>query len=206
MFYAKDYRKQAWNALHGKWGTMALSALVYSLILGACAALSYVYVGAIAEFLIAGPLALGFSMLCLDVIRGKNVRVEGLFGGFRNFGGAFLLNLINGIFIFLWTLLFIIPGIIKMFSYRMGFYILADNSDLSANEARKRSMEMMRGHKWRLFCLEFSFIGWWLLCVLTLGILSFWIRPYEEAAVAAFYQSLLPPVNEENGTEISAQA
>lgn len=206
MFYAEDYREQAWNALRGKWGTMALSALVYSLIFGACAALSYVYVGAIAQFLIAGPLTLGFSMLGLDVIRGKNVRVEGLFGGFRNFGSAFLLNLINGIFIFLWTLLFIIPGIIKALSYSMGYYILADNPDLSANEARNRSMELMVGHKWRLFCLRFSFIGWWLLCVLTLGILSFWMKPYEEAAVAAFYQSLLPPTEEKSGTEISAQA
>ena len=102
------------------------------------------------------------------------------------------MSLLNGIFIFLWTLLFIVPGIIKTYSYRLSYYILADNPSMSATEVRKRSIELMRGNKWRLFCLELSFIGWELLCILTLGILSFWVTPYYNAAIAEFYQSLLP--------------
>ena len=80
----------------------------------------------------------------------------------------------------------------------MSYYILIDNPGLSANEARKRSMAMMRGNKWRLFCLDFSFIGWIVLCVLTFGILVFWVAPYQEAARAEFYQDLI------KGTETTA--
>ena len=76
----------------------------------------------------------------------------------------------------------------------MSYYILADKPTLTATEIRHRSIELMRGNKWRLFCLEISFIGWWILCILTLGILSFWIIPYQQSAIAAFYQSLLPKV------------
>lgn len=203
MLHAKDYRRQAWEKLRGKWGTAALATLVQSLILGACAALSYVYVGGVALFLITGPLALGYTVLALHVIRAKEARVENLFSGFRNFGAAFLVNLINGIFIFLWSLLLFIPGIIKTYSYRMSYYVLADNPEISANEARKRSMQIMRGNKWRLFCLDFSFIGWWLLTVLTLGILSFWIQPYKESACAAFYSRLIAAETEEAAAEVT---
>ena len=72
----------------------------------------------------------------------------------------------------------------------MTYYILSDNPVLTANEARKQSMELMRGNKWRLFCLNFSFIGWIILCVITLGILSFWISPYIQSSVAAFYEEI----------------
>lgn len=77
------------------------------------------------------------------------------------------------------------------YAYSMSWFILADNPDMPATEARKRSIAMMRGNKWRLFCLDFSFIGWMLLCILTLGILTFWIMPYVQTARAEFYQDLL---------------
>ena len=160
--------------------------------MGACSALSYFFIGGIAAFLITGPFALGLAAVALSIMRTEEIEVGQLFGGFKNFGTAFLVSLLNGIFIFLWTLLFIVPGIIKTYSYRLSYYILADNPTMSATEVRKRSIELMRGNKWRLFCLEFSFIGWELLCILTLGILSFWVAPYYNAAIAEFYQSLLP--------------
>ena len=205
MLKAKDFRQEAWGKLKGRWGTMALVTFVYMLSTGVCSALSYIYIGWVVSLLITGPFALGFAELALNVIRRKEVGVNGLFGGFRNFGGAFLVNLLNGIFIFLWSLLLVIPGIIKSYSYSMSYYILADHPELSAGEVRRRSIEIMRGNKWRLFCLQFSFIGWSILCVLTLGILTFWVTPYEQAATAAFYQSLLPvqeealPPAEESG-------
>ena len=77
------------------------------------------------------------------------------------------------------------------YAYSMSWFILADDPNIPANEARKRSIEMMRGNKWRLFCLDFSFIGWILLSILTFGILLFWIRPYMQTARAEFYQDLL---------------
>lgn len=165
------------------------------LIMGVCSLLAKYYIGSVASFVIAGPFSLSFAIVALHVIRSRQVKFKQLFKGFENFGKAFLLNLLNGIFIFLWSLLLIIPGIIKAYSYAMSYYILADNPEISANEARKKSIEMMRGNKWRLFCLSFSFIGWILLCGLTFGILTFWITPYINASVAAFYQDLLPKDN-----------
>lgn len=201
MLRAKDYRNLAWSKLKGLWGTVALMAFIYALITGVCGALSRYYIGAIASFVITGPFALGFTVVSLNVIRTNGVELKQMFNGFNNFGTAFLVNLLNGIFIFLWSLLLIVPGIIKSFAYSMTYYVLADNPSMTATEARKRSIELMRGNKWRLFCLQFSFIGWWLLCGLTLGILSFWITPYLQTATAEFYQSLLPEQTEERAEE-----
>ncbi|MCM1545809.1 MAG: DUF975 family protein [Clostridiales bacterium] len=191
MLRARDFRQRAWSALSGKWGTMIVIMLIVSLISGACGGLTIIGVGAIVLLLITGPLSLGVAGSCLRVVRGQSVEVSNTFDGFKNFGGAFLLSLLNSIFIALWSLLFIIPGIIKSYAYSMSFYILNDNPQMDANTARKRSIEMMRGNKWRLFCLDLSFIGWWILCILTLGILSFWVEPYQKVAYAEFYQSLL---------------
>lgn len=187
----------AWSKLSGQWGTMALIALIYVLVMGACGALSYIYIGGIAALLLTGPFMLGLAIVSLNVVGQKKVEVGQMFDGFKNYANALVAYLLVGIFTFLWTLLFIIPGIIKAYSYSMTYYILAENPAMSANDARKLSMQLMRGNKWRLFCLQFSFIGWELLCVLTLGILSFWILPYMQTATAEFYKSILPATTEE---------
>lgn len=186
MIRAKDFRKQAWDSLSGIWGTMVVINIVLVLVMGVSTLVSIV------TLLISGPLTLGATQIYMSVIR-KNRKPEigQLFDGFSNFTNSFILYLLNSILISLWTFLFIIPGIVKSYSYAMSFYILADNPSMAPNDARKKSMEMMHGNKWRLFCLDFSFIGWELLSLLTLGILSFWITPYREAAYAAFYQNLL---------------
>lgn len=192
MLKAKDYRNLAWADLSGKWGTMALISLINALIIGACGALSYVYIGGVASLLITGPLTLGLTIVSLNVARHMNVEVGNMFEGFKRFGDAFVAYILISVFTFLWSLLLIIPGIIKAYSYSMTYYIMADNPAMSANDARKLSMQLMRGNKWRLFCLLFSFIGWWLLCCLTLGILALWIDPYRNTATAEFYKSILP--------------
>ena len=104
----------------------------------------------------------------------------------RNVLGAFLV----GLFTFLWTLLFIVPGIIKSYAYAMTPYILDDNPELGPNEARLKSIEIMRGHKGKLFGLDLSFIGWFLLGILSLGIGFIWIEPYFYTARASFYRNL----------------
>ena len=141
--------------------------------------------------LLTGAFTLGYAILALTVARAAKPNFVQLFDGFRNYASSLALYLLIAIFTFLWALLFLIPGIIKSYSYSMSYYILADDPDIPANEARKRSMELMRGNKWRLFCLDFSFIGWILLSILTLGILFFWILPYIQTAHAEFYQDLL---------------
>lgn len=191
MKRAKELRAAAWEKKKGRWGMLALVFFIYSLIMAACAALSYVVVGAVAVLLLSGPLMLGFTMVCLAVSRRQGASLSKLFEGFSRFGDSLVLFLLMDIFIFLWSLLLVIPGIIKMYSYSMSWFVLHDRPDLTGNEARKRSIYLMRGHKWRLFCLDFSFLGWYLLSALTLGILAFWITPYHMTARAEFYQELL---------------
>ena len=104
----------------------------------------------------------------------------------RNIGTLLLVGIKN----VLWTCLFIIPGIIKSFEYAIIPYILADDAEISSKDAFKKAKQMMKGNKWRLFKLEFSFVGWFVLCVLTLGIGTLFLIPYVNAAVAEFYVEL----------------
>ena len=111
--------------------------------------------------------------------------------GFENFGrnlGGILWMIL---WVYLWSLLFIIPGIIKSYAYCMTPYILANEPAVSATDALKLSMRMTEGHKWEIFVLQLSFLGWQLLSVLTLGILEIvWVGPYESAAMAGLYLEL----------------
>ncbi len=91
----------------------------------------------------------------------------------------------------LWSMLFIIPGIVKSYEYRMIPYLLAENPDMTKEDAFAMSREMMKGQKWRAFVLDLSFIGWALLSVFTCGILSvFYVNPYKAATDAALYEAL----------------
>ena len=189
---AKDIRKSAWDSLSGKWGSCILAFIIFDIISGALAGLSYVVVGAIALLIVSGPLMLGYTKIYLNVARGKDADLGMLFNGFNDFGRSLVLYITNQIFIALWTMLLIIPGIIKSLAYSMSYYILLDDPNISAGDARKKSIAMMKGNKWRLFCLQLSFIGWFLLCIITFGILIFWVGPYMEVAKAKFYLSLLP--------------
>lgn len=196
MSKAKDIRQRSWLSLNGKWGTMAIIALIVYLIDGALGGLSVVGIGAIALIVVTGPLTLGVAKTDLKLVRGGgDVEIANAFEGFNNFVNAFVLGLLRTIFIFLWSLLLIVPGIIKAYSYSMSFYILADNPQMDGSSALKLSMELMHGRKWKLFCLDISFIGWFLLCILTFGILLFWVTPYHDVARAHFYQEILAEIN-----------
>lgn len=100
------------------------------------------------------------------------------------------LVLVN-IFVSLWSLLLVIPGIIKMYEYYMVGYILADDPDMGVMDALRKSREMMKGHKWNTFVLNLSFIGWKLLGLITGGIVAiFYVNPYVEATDAELYLTL----------------
>jgi uncharacterized membrane protein len=125
------------------------------------------------------------------VIQGDENVTSNLFahtfkGYWKNVWACFLMVL----FIFLWSLLLLIPGIVKGYAYMMTPFILKDNPELSANEAINLSQKMMKGHKFDLFYLMLSFIGWAFLGIFTLGIGYLWLMPYTYAAFAAFYQDL----------------
>ena len=99
-------------------------------------------------------------MELVNIARNKDAKIEQLFEGFRNFGTSILAYVLMVLFIILWTILLIIPGIIAAISYSMTFFIIAEDETICAYEALKKSKEMMNGHKWKFFCLGFSFFGW----------------------------------------------
>ena len=137
------------------------------------------------------PLSFGFVSISKKIYRKEKTKLGDLFEGFSNYRKVLVLNLLLFVKIFLWTLLFFIPGIIKSYAYSMSMYILSDNPKMSPNEAIKLSVKLMKRNKFRLFCLHFSFIGWYLVSVLTCGILYFYVIPYIQVAQAAFYEELI---------------
>ena len=140
---------------------------------------------------IGGVVTVGYSKFNLDLVDGRNMpKVSTLFAYFKHWKTAVAANVLKGLYIILGTLLFFIPGVIAIYSYAMTGFVLADNPELTAREALRKSKEIMRGNRWRLFCLEMSFFGWGLLCVLTLGIGLLWLRPYQNASYAAFYREV----------------
>ena len=145
----------------------------------------------IAVLIVGSAVELGYNSFNLSLYESKaEPKIETLFSRFSYFGNALLLRLLMLVKIFAWALLFVVPGIVASFRYSMAPYIMAENPDLSATEAIEQSKRMMAGNKWRLFCLEFSFIGWWLLASLTGGIGAVFLRPYTKAAITAFYLDL----------------
>jgi uncharacterized membrane protein len=129
-----------------------------------------------------------FNMNYLD--QRKNPSINDLFCRFKIIWKAFGLQLVMGIFIFLWSLLLIVPGIIAAFSYAMAPYILSQNPDIGIMEAINRSKEMMHGNRWRLFCLQISFIGWGILALFTCCIGYLWLTPYIAVSTTAFYNEI----------------
>lgn len=140
--------------------------------------------------IIGGAVGIGYSKFNLDLMDGNEARVGTLFDYFNEWKKGFVARLLRSIYIFFWSLLFVIPGIMASYSYVMVHYVMAENPTLTAREALRESKEIMRGNRWRLFCLLFSFIGWDILGTLTLGIGYLWINPYREAAIAAFYRDI----------------
>jgi uncharacterized membrane protein len=179
-----ELRALARAHLHGGWLAAVGMLLIYSVILGASGCV------VIGPFILGGPLTLGFAGYYLKRARGETVKLEDLFDGFKQFSSSFLLYLLEAVFLTLWTCLFIIPGIVKYFSYSMAFYILRDNPEIGASEAITRSRKMMAGYKGKLFVLHLSFIGWGLLCCLTGGIGFLWLIPYISQTLAEFYENV----------------
>ena len=137
------------------------------------------------------PLTVGCHAFYRDNIKNTPAAFGVLKVGFANYGKTFITLFLRDLFLFFWFLLLFIPGIIKVYSYRMVPYILSDNPDISPMDAIRRSKEMMQGHKWRTFVLDLSFIGWFILSALTCGILFiFWTGPYIYSTDAALYLKL----------------
>lgn len=140
------------------------------------------------NFVIGGTVQLGYAQYLLKQYDKANFEFNDLFSQFYRFGQGFAQAFLRGLYTFLWSLLFIIPGIVKGLAYSMTPFIMAENPDMTASEAITASKEMMDGHKGELFWLGLTFIGWELLSALTLGIGSLFLNPYMNASFAAFYR------------------
>ncbi|MDR0494058.1 MAG: DUF975 family protein [Treponema sp.] len=194
-----ELRAVSREQLKGVWGKMALAILVYYLITILPQFIFWEYglnipflntLVSIAIVIISGPITLGLAGYFLRRIRGEEIFIENIFDGFKRFLPSFLLTLLMGLFVFLWALLLIIPGIIKGYGYSMAFYIMYDNPGIKPLDALKKSQNMMKGYKGKYFLLGLSFLGWSLLGILTLGIGYLWLTPYVSLAYGNFYENL----------------
>jgi len=169
--------------------------LIYALL---AVAVSFIpVIGGIISFIISPALVLGMTMYFLKLARGQEADFGTLFEGFSNFVRAFCLNFMVGIFIFLWSLLLIVPGFIAALKYSMVYYILADNPQIGVFEAIRESKRITDGHKWELFVLYLSFLGWMILGAITFGVGYLYVTPYMTTTIANFYDKIKgEPVNE----------
>ena len=189
----QELRDRAWNSLTGKYWSLIIMLLVFALISGAAGSFT---MGLLS--LLTFPMGYALSVAFLNVSRTQcNPQLESMFTVYRdNFLKAFLVPLLQGLFVFLWSLLFVIPGIIMAYAYSMAIYVANDNPELSAMDAIRKSRELMNGHKWDLFVLDLSFIGWIFLCLLTCGIGFFFLAPYIEMSHVEFYRELTEQATE----------
>jgi uncharacterized membrane protein len=142
------------------------------------------------SFIFAPAFILGISGLYLKLAKGEKPSVDKFLDGVTSVFKAFCLQILIFVFTFLWSLLFIIPGIIKNISYSMSFYILSENPNMTAQEALNESKRIMDGHKMDYFILMFSFIWWYVLEGITFGIASIYVRPYINSASSNFYKDI----------------
>lgn len=215
-----ELKKMSKHQLSGKWGAVVLLVFIFWIISMTSA---IPYVGAFVHLIIGGALLLGLKSCFVKVAREEKFELENLFSGFKNLGSSILVQLLIGIFIFLWGLLAIIPFVILVvasikndggigtvvgavtviaciilsipaviagYRYSMAYYILNDHPDVGSYEAIVQSKQMMKGYKWKLFCLHLSFIGWFILGIISIGIGFLWIAPYYQTANANFYEEL----------------
>ena len=189
-----DLKAAAKSAIQGKIGILFVITLIIGLItFGASFILSMIpFVGSIASLFVSAAFTLSIIKVYLTVANGGKPSAGDSFSGFDDMWSAFKVTFFVGLFTFLWSLLFVIPGIVKSYSYSMSMYVLAENKGKPALECIEESKKMTQGHKMELFVLGLSFIGWLFLVGLTFGIAGIWVYPYMQTTYANAYKALKP--------------
>ena len=190
-------RQSSLAAMKGNWGAAIIVTLLFVLIYAICGAgssdknNSWMSIISLAALIFVYlPVAFGMVKMFLEFARdGRKPEPAGLIQAFNAtyYRKAIGASVLVGIYTFLWTLLLIIPGIIKSLSYSMTLYIVAENPETGYNEAIERSMAMMQGYKMKLFLMQLGYLGWTLLSAFTLFIGMLWIAPYYQTVFANFY-------------------
>lgn len=190
MKTASEYRALARHRLGGR---IFENTWLYAMIVGVIGSVIFSLLSStvILAFLFEGFYMIGASRIYLKLVRGAGgIDFADLLEAKDRIGDAFVLGLLKNLFTALWTLLFIVPGIIKAYAYSMAYYISSEHPEYDWRRALEESQRIMRGNKWRLFCLDLSFLGWWIVGALCFGVGVFWAIPYHEVARAAFYEDL----------------
>ncbi|QIB69063.1 DUF975 family protein [Aminipila butyrica] len=233
----RNIRALARVALRGKWKIAAVATAIYFVALMVPAAiLNMLFYGkANAEvlsnlytFLVTAPFTVGYTIFCINLFRGNALEIAQIFYGFERFFKAMGLYLLMCLFILLWTILFIVPGIIAAYRYSQAFLVMVDYPEYSPMECLAESKRIMKGNKMKFFLLSLSFIGWAILAAIPMMIVVtptalnapqwsdlvtligsipyFWLTPYLTVAGVAFYEMasgrLKPEVIDVQGSEI----
>ncbi|MDX1358017.1 MAG: DUF975 family protein [Clostridia bacterium] len=223
-----EIRAQSRSLLSGNWGTAVLVILVYGILTGIGSSsggstsgeggwFSGIIIGLVSVLAILGlaytilvgnVIEYGSQITFLRFTRDKKIVFENLFSGFKDFGRVVATMFLKNLFIFLWALLLIIPGIIKSYAYALTEYLLEDNPNLDALSAITKSKQMMNGWKGKLFLLDLSLIGWWFLCLFTCGIGFLWLGAYFKSNRAVFYMEMVgsEDTDEKDYDEITVEA
>lgn len=211
----RDFRREAREALKGNWCVAVVAGIVFSLFANFSVAIDLnaenytnailaagltteqilsvsgvVLAVALLNIILVSLVTVGYAQFNIDLIDGERPRIVTLFTKWRQIGKAIVASFLVFLRVLFGLILFIVPGIIAAYSHAMVYHILAENPDMSVSEAMAESRRIMRGNKFRLFCLQLSFYGWYLLVAITFGIAAFWVIPYQQAAVAAFYREI----------------
>ena len=189
----QEIKSMAKEQIKGKIGIIFLiNLIIVAIIIAANFTIGLIpFVGSLVVAIFINPaFVLSQTKVYLGLTQNKSPEAGDAFTGFYDFWTAFKVGFFQGLFTFLWSLLFVVPGIIKYFSYSMAMYIVAENPGMSSLEAISRSKEMMNGRKMDLFVLGLSFIGWILLGYITFGIAYIWVIPYMSTTYANFYNKV----------------
>lgn len=206
----KQIRRESVRETFQHWDTLAMATVVIvvlifigavmepavenkSLAIGFFVALLGVYTlaGVMFTVLVEWPISYSYEQMFLSYTRDRNIDVlKHTFSGFQDMRRAIVLTFLMEIYTLLWALLLIVPGIMRYYSYRLSYFVALDHPNWVAERCLYESRIMMRGHRWELFKLDISFIGWMLLTVLTCGIGLLWLSPMMGIATAKFYEEL----------------
>ena len=205
-----EIRQEALALMKGNWGAgvgICLLLLLFSCsvsfissfinVVAGDSAIALKLIGelitSLVSILVIYPMSFSLMMMFLHFVRNEEkLHIGGIFKGFSReyYGKSIGLNILTAIFTLLWSLLFFVPGIIKSLAYSLAPYILADNPDLSPNQALNLSVEMMKGYKGKLFLIMMGYLGFALLSIIALCIPFLWLVPYYQAVMAKFYEEV----------------
>ena len=194
----QEAKRQALDNLKGNWGYAILISFLYTILMAALGS-----AWGIGTLLLGSALTIGLYYAYINGSITHQYKIEDLFFGFKDgLSNRVILSLLKNVFVFLWSILFIIPGIVKTYSYSLAEYISLQNKDLTWKECIDESRRLMDGHKWEMFMLDLSFIGWKILCVFTFGVGTLFLNPYIQATKVEYIDANIMPIKNINIQDI----